>query len=206
MTRDAADDEECFVLDPRTLERYTPASGRRLPRGRLLRGVPPYAVRPDLPLRYDARSPRRVLAGERSPAPRPTPSWTRPVERYELSAGFGSAGAHWANRHTGQDFAVPVGTPVRTVGAGEVVSMRCGGAFGMSLLVRHPDGYYTLYAHLAAVLAVPGEPVRTGQWIALSGDTGNSTGPHLHFEVRRTPELSSAIDPVAWLRKRGVRL
>ena len=135
-----------------------------------------------------------------------TKPWVTPVETYVLSAGFGSGGDRWANRHTGQDFAVPIGTPVRAVGAGRVVSVSCGGAFGIEIVIQHPGGYYTQYAHLAAVAVDQGQRVDTGQWIGQSGTTGNSTGPHLHFEVRVTPEMGSAVDPVPWLAARGVRL
>ncbi|MFE6282877.1 peptidoglycan DD-metalloendopeptidase family protein [Streptomyces sp. NPDC057877] len=140
------------------------------------------------------------------PEPSFTRAWVAPVETYEMSAGFGSGGSRWANRHTGQDFAVPIGTPVRAVGEGRVAKVTCGGAFGMQVLVQHPGGYYTQYAHLAAAAVDQGERVRTGQWIGQSGSTGNSTGPHLHFEVRVTPELGSGVDPVAWLAARGVEL
>ncbi|MHC3471275.1 M23 family metallopeptidase [Streptomyces sp. 7R007] len=137
------------------------------------------------------------------PPTRTTQPWVTPVETYELSAGFGSGGDRWANRHTGQDFAVPVGTPVRAVGAGRVVKVACGGPFGIEVVLQHPDGYLTQYAHLAAVTVDQGERVDTGQWIGQSGTTGNSTGPHLHFEVRVTPEAGSAVDPVPWLAARG---
>ncbi|MFE0042310.1 M23 family metallopeptidase [Streptomyces albireticuli] len=137
---------------------------------------------------------------------RPAREWTRPVVSYELSAGFGGVGANWAGGHTGQDFAVPAGTPVRAVGAGTVVAAGCGGPFGISLVVEHENGWYSQYAHLAVPLAEPGRRVRAGQWIGLSGNTGNSTGPHLHFEIRSTPEFGSAVDPVEWLGERGVRL
>ncbi|GGS88115.1 M23 family metallopeptidase [Streptomyces chromofuscus] len=133
-------------------------------------------------------------------------AWVAPVREYELSAPFGSGGARWANRHTGQDFAVPIGTPVRSVGGGRVVRVSCGGAFGIQIVVAHPGGYYTQYAHLASVAVDQGERLVPGQWIGQSGTTGNSTGPHLHFEVRVTPELGSGVDPVPWLAARGVRL
>lgn len=129
--------------------------------------------------------------------------WVAPVETYALSASYGSGGTRWANRHTGQDFAVPIGTPVRAVGAGRVVRVSCGGAFGIEVVVRHSDGYYTQYAHLAAVTVDQGDKVATGQWIGQSGTSGNSTGPHLHFEVRVTPDAGSALDPVPWLAARG---
>ncbi|MFF5186612.1 murein hydrolase activator EnvC family protein [Streptomyces sp. NPDC000345] len=138
------------------------------------------------------------------PPPRVTGEWVAPVETYTLSAGFGSGGERWANRHTGQDFAVPIGTPVRAVGAGRVVRVSCGGAFGIEIVLRHSDGYYTQYAHLAAVMVDQGESVTAGQWIGQSGTSGNSTGPHLHFEARVTPQLGSGVDPVPWLAARGV--
>ncbi|MFJ3668000.1 M23 family metallopeptidase [Streptomyces sp. NPDC090106] len=139
-------------------------------------------------------------------APPAQGAWVAPVEGYELSAGFGSGGSRWANRHTGQDFAVPIGTPVRTVGAGRVVKVSCGGAFGIAIVIEHDGGYYTQYAHLASVAVDQGERVEAGQWIGQSGTTGNSTGPHLHFEVRVTPELGSGVDPLPWLASRGVPL
>ncbi|MEU1039607.1 peptidoglycan DD-metalloendopeptidase family protein [Streptomyces sp. NPDC005551] len=135
-----------------------------------------------------------------------TASWLAPLETYGLSAGFGSGGERWANRHTGQDFAVPIGTPVRAVGAGRVERVSCGGPFGIEVVVEHPGGYYTQYAHLAAVTVDQGERVRPGQWVGQSGTSGNSTGPHLHFEVRVTPDMGSAVDPVAWLAGHGVEL
>lgn len=140
------------------------------------------------------------------PVPSPGVRWTRPVEHYVLSAGFGGSGRRWAHGHTGQDFAVPVGTPVRSVGWGRVASLTCGDGFGISMVVQHGTGVFSQYAHLSAALARPGQRVRPGQQIALSGTTGNSTGPHLHFEVRRTPRMGSGIDPVPWLASRGVRL
>ena len=132
--------------------------------------------------------------------------WVAPVEAYSLSAGFDSAGERWARRHTGQDFAVAIGTPVRSVGAGRVVRVSCGGGFGIEVVVGHNDGWYTQYAHLASAAVAAGERVLPGQWIGQAGTTGNSTGPHLHFETRLTPQLGSGVDPSRWLAERGVRL
>ncbi|WP_190092005.1 M23 family metallopeptidase [Streptomyces melanogenes] len=153
---------------------------------------------------------RGAVRLEEPPGSRPASAWTAPVETYRLSAGFDSAGEsageRWAQRHTGQDFAVDIGTPVRAVGAGRVVSVSCGGGFGIEVVVGHPGGYYSQYAHLAAVTVDQGDRVGTGQWIGQAGTTGNSTGPHLHFEIRLTPEMGSAVDPVRWLGERGVTL
>ncbi|MEU6160912.1 peptidoglycan DD-metalloendopeptidase family protein [Streptomyces sp. NPDC047130] len=132
--------------------------------------------------------------------------WVAPVDGYTLSAGFGQGGARWASRHTGQDFAVPIGTPVRAVGEGRVTRVACGGPFGIEVVIEHPGGHYTQYAHLAAVTVDQGQQVGAGQVIAQSGTSGNSTGPHLHFEVRVTPASGSALDPVPWLSARGVPL
>ncbi|WP_199931258.1 M23 family metallopeptidase [Streptomyces sp. CB02923] len=157
-----------------------------------------------LPGTVSAAAPRSAPVAPPTTAPGGT--WTRPVERYELSAGFGGSGRRWARGHTGQDFAVPLGTPVRSVGQGRVIRLTCGDGFGISMVVQHGTGAFSQYAHLSAALARPGQRVRPGQQIALSGSTGNSTGPHLHFEVRRTPHLGSGVDPVPWLVSRGVRL
>ncbi|MGV9253517.1 M23 family metallopeptidase [Streptomyces sp. NPDC003697] len=141
------------------------------------------------------------------PSPAGSPrAWVAPVDAYEMSAGFGNRGRRWAHRHTGQDFAVPIGTPVRAVGAGRVVRVACGGPFGVQIVLRHPDGSFTRYAHLASVAVERGERVTSGQWIGQSGTTGNSTGPHLHFEVGTNEQSASAVDPLPWLAARGVHL
>ncbi|WP_254878649.1 M23 family metallopeptidase [Streptomyces sp. NA04227] len=137
------------------------------------------------------------------PAPGP---WVAPVDEYRLSAGFDSAGARWSHRHTGQDFAVPIGTPVHAAGEGKVVRVACGGGFGIQVVIAHPNGYFTQYAHLAAPAVEEGERVRSGQWIGQSGTSGNSTGPHLHFEVRLTESMGSAVDPVPWMAEHGVQI
>ncbi|MGW0793817.1 M23 family metallopeptidase [Streptomyces sp. NPDC002692] len=139
----------------------------------------------------------RPAAGHRA-------GWVAPVGTYRVSAGFGEGGGHWAHRHTGQDFAVPVGTPVRAVGAGRVVRVSCGGAFGIAVEVEHPDGDRTRYAHLADVTVERGRRVAAGEWIGQSGTTGNSTGPHLHFEVRTGARPGSAVDPVPWLARHEI--
>ncbi|MET8474299.1 M23 family metallopeptidase [Streptomyces sp. NPDC006422] len=133
-------------------------------------------------------------------------TWVKPVSPAPLSAGFGSGGRLWSHTHTGQDFAVPTGTPVRSVGAGTVVYTGCGDGFGNQVVVRHPDGYYTQYAHLSRIGVAAGERLDAGEVLGLSGATGNVSGPHLHFEVRITPRFGSGVDPLPWLRARGLDL
>jgi murein DD-endopeptidase MepM/ murein hydrolase activator NlpD len=117
------------------------------------------------------------------------------------------AGASWSKGyHTGVDFPVPTGTSVKAVAAGEVVSAGWGGSFGYQVVIRHADGRYTQYAHLSAISVKDGQSVVGGQRIGRSGSTGNSTGPHLHFEVRTGPGFGTDIDPVVYLRAGGVRI
>ncbi|MFE9677523.1 M23 family metallopeptidase [Streptomyces sp. NPDC006259] len=132
--------------------------------------------------------------------------WTAPTRRYRLSAGYAARGAHWSHRHTGQDFAVPSGTPVYAVGPGTVRATTCGDGFGNQVVVRHPDGYFTQYAHLSRIDVRKGGRVAAGQRLGLAGATGNVTGPHLHFEVRITPYMGSAVSPLPWLRRKSVEV
>ncbi|MFG2309340.1 transglycosylase family protein [Streptomyces sp. NPDC048566] len=120
---------------------------------------------------------------------------------------YRAAGPSWSKGyHTGVDFPVATGTSVAAVAAGQVVSSGWGGSFGYEVVIRHADGRYTQYAHLSAISVRAGQGVVAGQRIGRSGSTGNSTGPHLHFEVRTGPGFGADVDPVAYLRAGGVRI
>ncbi|MGW1077920.1 M23 family metallopeptidase [Streptomyces sp. NPDC002537] len=128
-----------------------------------------------------------------------------------MSAAFGNAGGRWARGHTGVDFPAPVGTPVSAAGGGTVVKAGPRGAgdgkaYGNAIVIKHASGTYSQYAHLLRVDVRVGDTVRAGQRIALSGNTGNTSGPHLHFEIRTSPNYGHAMDPVHFLRSRGVSL
>ena len=124
-----------------------------------------------------------------------------------LGTPYRKAGSSWSKGyHTGIDFPVPTGTSVKSVAAGRVVSAGWGGSFGSQVVVRHADGRYSQYAHLSAISVRDGQSVSAGQRIGRSGSTGNSSGPHLHFEVRTGPGFGSDVDPVAYLRAGGVRI
>lgn len=138
-------------------------------------------------------------------------SWIDPVKKYTLSATFNQAGGMWAHKHSGQDFAVPLGTDVSAAHGGTVVKAGGNGAgdgpaYGNAIVIKHGNGTYSQYAHLSRIDVRIGQVVTTGQHIALSGNTGNSSGPHLHFEIRTTPNYGSAIDPVAFLHSKGVKV
>ncbi|MFF1507416.1 M23 family metallopeptidase [Streptomyces sp. NPDC058326] len=150
-------------------------------------------------------------AATKAVAAKKAASWVKPVTSYTLTASYNQGGAMWSHKHSGQDFAVPVGTPVKAAGAGTVVKAGPNGggdgpAYGNAIVVKHANGTYSQYAHLSKIKAFVGQKVAAGQQIALSGNTGNSSGPHLHFEIRTTPNYGSAVNPAAFLRSHGVSI
>ncbi|MER5534802.1 LysM peptidoglycan-binding domain-containing M23 family metallopeptidase [Streptomyces mirabilis] len=131
--------------------------------------------------------------------------YTLPVEGATIGTGYKVAGSMWSSGyHTGVDFVVPTGTTIKAVAAGTVVSAGWGGAYGNQVVIQHADGRYSQYAHLSALSVSAGQTVTGSRQIGLSGATGNVTGPHLHFEIRTTPNYGSDMDPVAYLRSHGV--
>jgi murein DD-endopeptidase MepM/ murein hydrolase activator NlpD len=110
-----------------------------------------------------------------------------------------SPGGIGSTDHKGIDVGVPTGTPVQSVKKGEVVFAGDAGGYGNLVVVKHDDGTYTKYAHLHEINAQAGQTVEAGQVIGKVGNTGNSTGPHLHFEVRKGGENGTVLDPMAYL-------
>lgn len=119
----------------------------------------------------------------------------RPLDGRKTS-GFGP---RWGRMHYGLDIAAPTGTPVRAAAAGRVVHSGPLGGYGLLVVIDHAGGVETRYAHHSSLLVREGEWVRQGQVIARVGSTGNSTGPHLHFEVIINGEHQ---DPELWLPRR----
>ncbi|MEU0194732.1 LysM peptidoglycan-binding domain-containing M23 family metallopeptidase [Streptomyces afghaniensis] len=131
--------------------------------------------------------------------------FTLPVTGATVGTPYHMSGSMWSSGyHTGVDFVVPTGTSLKAVGAGTVVSAGWGGAYGNQVVIKLADGYYAQYAHLSQLSVSAGQTVTAGQQVGLSGATGNVTGPHLHFEIRTTPDYGSDVDPVAFLRSHGV--
>ncbi|MFH8656126.1 M23 family metallopeptidase [Streptomyces afghaniensis] len=131
--------------------------------------------------------------------------FTLPVAGATVGTPYHMSGSMWSSGyHTGVDFVVPTGTSLKAVGAGTVVSAGWGGAYGNQVVIKLADGYYAQYAHLSQLSVSAGQTVTAGQQVGLSGATGNVTGPHLHFEIRTTPDYGSDVDPVAFLRSHGV--
>ncbi|TDO36401.1 peptidase M23-like protein [Kribbella sp. VKM Ac-2527] len=120
------------------------------------------------------------------------------ISDYRITATFGQGGSRWASVHTGVDFAAPIGTKIRTVMKGEVIFADWAGPYGRQVQVRHEDGTVTWYNHMSKFSVEVGETVYAGDQVGAVGVTGNTTGPHLHFEVH--PDGGPAINPLPWLR------
>lgn len=127
------------------------------------------------------------------------PKFALPVAQRGVGELFGAAGSMWSNRHTGLDFPVPMNTPVMAVTDG-TVQTKWHQFYGNMVIVTAPDGTQT-WCHLASARTRSGH-VKAGQVIAYAGSSGNSSGPHLHLEVR--PGGDAPVDPLTWLRNHGL--
>lgn len=121
------------------------------------------------------------------------PTYMFPVTNWNVTSNFGY---RWGRLHAGTDVGVPQGTTVRASRGGQVVTDGWVGGYGNCVIIDHGDGVSTRYGHLSQVLVSVGQYVDQGDQIALSGNTGRSTGPHLHFEIRINGE---AVDPLPYL-------
>ncbi|MFF5019051.1 M23 family metallopeptidase [Streptomyces sp. NPDC001165] len=133
-------------------------------------------------------------------------AWQAPVG-IKATHNYQAGGSMWSSgRHTGVDFPVATGTELHAVGNATVIEAGWGGRYGNNIVLKMPDGTYTQYAHLSRIDVKVNQKVTTGQVIGLTGATGNVTGPHLHFEARTGPAYGSDIDPVKYMRKRGITI
>lgn len=118
-----------------------------------------------------------------------------------FTSGFG---ARWGAFHAGIDIANAVGTPIYAFAAGTVIDAGPAQGFGLWVRIRHDDGSISVYGHLYDFFVSVGEQVRAGTQIARMGNRGDSTGPHLHFEIH--PLGAAPVDPLPWLTARGIRI
>ncbi|MEU6554038.1 M23 family metallopeptidase [Streptomyces sp. NPDC046915] len=152
-------------------------------------------------LKSQQEADKKAAAAEAARKERLRPKYVLPVTQKGLSAYFGQAGVNWMSVHTGIDFPVSYGTTVMAATDG-TVSTKWNSAYGNMLILTAKDGTQTWYCHLSSYRVPAGTSVKAGTPIAYSGNSGNSTGPHLHFEVR--PGGGAAIDPLPWLRSHGL--
>jgi murein DD-endopeptidase MepM/ murein hydrolase activator NlpD len=115
-------------------------------------------------------------------------------------------GARWGTLHAGVDIAAPIGTPVVTPEDGIVLQAGPASGFGLAVAVQHGDGTITVYGHVNQMFVAAGQVVAAGEQIAEVGNRGQSTGPHLHFEVHTGGLYANRTDPAPWLTARGVAL
>jgi murein DD-endopeptidase MepM/ murein hydrolase activator NlpD len=131
------------------------------------------------------------------------PKAVLPVDGARLTSGFGS---RWGTFHYGTDLAAPMHTPEYAAVDGVVLRAGSASGFGLAVYILHDNGDVTVYGHMDKILVEPGQYVEAGETIALLGNRGQSTGPHLHFEVHQGGEDGKRINPVPWLSARGVQV
>jgi murein DD-endopeptidase MepM/ murein hydrolase activator NlpD len=131
------------------------------------------------------------------------PDAVLPVKGGRLTSGFGG---RWGRLHAGIDLAAPMLTPEYAVMDGIVLQAGASSGYGNAIYIQHKNGDVTVYGHMEKILVRPGQVVRAGDTIALLGNRGRSTGPHLHFEVHVGGLDGQKVDPIPWLRERGINL
>ena len=129
--------------------------------------------------------------------------WVLPLSSYRLTAGFGQSSYLWSSVHTGLDFSAPTGSPIHAVANGVVTSTGYDGSYGNKTVITLDDGTELWFCHQSSFLVNVGDTVRGGEIIGTVGSTGNSTGPHLHLEVR--PGAGDPVDPFTALLEHGVQ-
>lgn len=125
-----------------------------------------------------------------------------PLASYDVSAGFGLTGPLWEAQHGGQDFGANFGEPLVAVADGTITEVADAGPYGLRTILTLADGTEVWYCHQTSVSVAAGYTVAMTDEIGTVGSTGNSTGPHLHLEVR--PDGGDPIDPMDWLRAAGL--
>ncbi len=111
-------------------------------------------------------------------------------------------GWRWGKLHAGIDFGVPLGTPLHPMSQGEVIFAGWESGYGYKVEIRYWDGTVSWYGHMSQITSTVGQEVRPGDVVGYSGNTGHSTGPHLHLEIH--PEGGDAVDPIPWLAVHGL--
>ncbi|SDN44342.1 Murein DD-endopeptidase MepM and murein hydrolase activator NlpD, contain LysM domain [Klenkia soli] len=129
------------------------------------------------------------------------PKAVLPVDGARLSSTFGY---RWGTLHAGIDLAAPMLTPEYAAMDGVVIKAGPASGFGQAVYIQHENGDVTVYGHMETILVTEGQVVQAGETIALLGSRGQSTGPHLHFEVHVGGIDGEKIDPIPWLAERGV--
>lgn len=155
--------------------------------------------RKELAKKEKAESTSADAAGADGAVEESASGWVRPLASAPLTSGFGF---RWGRLHAGVDYGASVGTPLRAMNDGTVVGAGPMSGYGVYIDVQYADGTVSRYGHLSSVAATVGQQVAAGETVAYSGNTGRSTGPHLHLEIR--PGGGEPVDPSGWLTERGI--
>ncbi|GAB3067252.1 M23 family metallopeptidase [Phycicoccus sp. Root563] len=126
--------------------------------------------------------------------------WLMPIKGAVFTSGFGW---RWGRMHQGDDFGTPVGTPLHAMSTGTIVFAGVQGGYGNKVEIEYWDGTVSVYGHMNSISVKEGDKVAPGDLVGTSGNTGHSTGPHLHLEIH--PEGGAAIDPAPWLKDHGLQ-
>lgn len=177
--------------------------GRTQERKRVARAKARKAIAADKKKQQQEKSSTAAPASDGSTtaqaAPQGAQSWVKPLDNAVFTSPFGF---RWGKLHAGQDYAAPIGTPLKALSSGTVVGAGPMSGYGVYIDIKYWDGTVSRYGHLSSVSASVGQQVAPGDVVALSGNTGHSTGPHLHMEIH--PGGAGAIDPAGWLAERGI--
>ncbi|NHN56617.1 M23 family metallopeptidase [Calidifontibacter sp. DB0510] len=166
--------------------------------------APPPAAAPSTPSALAARA--ATPSTSRSGATRSATGWVCPMASCgaTFASGFGgrvSPGGIGSTDHKGNDFPTPTGTPLRAMNAGTIVAAGWYGGQGKRVVIDFGGGVSAVYAHMSALNVSAGQRVAAGEVVGLSGNTGNSTGPHLHIEIHIG---GVPVNPQPWLQARGL--
>jgi murein DD-endopeptidase MepM/ murein hydrolase activator NlpD len=144
---------------------------------------------------------RKDLVEKRQAALAAAHRWVLPVSDYRFTSPFGY---RWGRLHAGDDFAAPIGTRIGSLSSGTVIFAGQESGYGNKVEVRHWDGTVSWYGHMSKISVKVGDRVSPGDKLGEVGDTGFSTGPHLHLEIH--PDGGVAVNPQAWLAERGLKV
>jgi murein DD-endopeptidase MepM/ murein hydrolase activator NlpD len=167
--------------------------------------TPGSGITPGTPSRV-SRSTRRSIGPVAHQVPLLKPgqtvagTWIRPSSGRYTSCFCG----RWGSFHAGIDLASKLGTPILAVGDGTVVKAGPASGFGNWVVIEHSNGDVSIYGHMKYFFVHAGQKVKAGEKIAVVGDQGFSTGPHLHFEVHKGGLGGTKINPIPWLKARGI--
>lgn len=147
-----------------------------------------------------AKAKAKAEAAAREKAQREGKKWVMPIEGATFTSGYGM---RWGRMHWGNDFGTAVGTPLHAMSRGTVVFVGWHGNMGKLVRIKYWDGTESYYAHMSSFSATVGQSVLAGDVVGHSGNTGRSTGPHLHLEIH--PEGQGAVNPAGWLAEKGLQ-